>query len=58
MKVKTAYWAKPIPDRHFDWSAIDEDTYDGAEDSGVRGQVGYGETEDEAIEDLLQILND
>jgi hypothetical protein len=58
MKIKTSFWAKPIPDRRFDWSAIDEDTYDGTEDSGTRGQVGFGATEQEAIAELMEILGE
>jgi hypothetical protein len=34
------------------WAAIDEDTYDGAEDSSTRHQIGLGNTEEEAIADL------
>lgn len=37
----------PIPDRKHDWSAIDAANYDGGD------PVGYGETEVEAILDLL-----
>lgn len=33
------------------WSAIDDDTYDGAWDSGCN-QMGLGKTEAEAIADL------
>jgi len=36
------------------WTAIDDDTYDGAPDSGRRASLtGHGETQAEAIEDLL-----
>jgi hypothetical protein len=48
MKIKTEYFAKPIPSRKFDWSAIDDDTYD-----GPGSPVGYGSTEQEAIIDLI-----
>lgn len=48
MKIVTDYWAKPIPLRQFDWSAIDYDTY-GGEPSDP---IGYGKTEAEAIADL------
>lgn len=58
MKITTDYWAKPIPLRKFDWSATDDDTYDGAPDSANRNQVGYGATEAEAIADLKGILED
>jgi len=38
------------------WSAIDADTYDGAEDSHC--PIGYGDTPEEAEADLLnQILD-
>jgi hypothetical protein len=52
MKIHTDYWAKPIPMRQFDWSAIDEDTYEGT------GPVGYGKTEQEAIDDLMQQVDE
>lgn len=39
MKISTAFVYPPIPDRRFDWSAVDDDTYDGAEDSSTRGQM-------------------
>ena len=58
MNIKTSYWRKPVPTCDYDWSAKDEDTYDGAEDSPTRGQVGYGKTEQEAINDLLTILGE
>lgn len=56
MKIETSNVCPPIPSRAFDWQAIDSDTYDGAEDSGNRNQVGYGRTEREAIENLMEIL--
>lgn len=43
-KIITSYWAKPIQNRAFDWSA----SYDGFEE----GPYGYGETEQQAIADL------
>lgn len=42
--IVTEYWAKPIQPRQFDWAAH----YDDPE-----GHVGYGETEQDAINDLL-----
>lgn len=45
--IRTTYVYPPIPDRRFDWSAIDDDTYDG---EGC--PVGRGATEEEAIQDL------
>jgi hypothetical protein len=58
MKIRTSFDYPPIPIRDYDWSAIDEDTYDGAEDSKTRCQIGYGATEAEAIADLMEILED
>lgn len=40
------------------WSAVDDDTYDGAEDSTTRAQIGWGATEQEAIDDLCDQLFD
>lgn len=48
MRILTDFVYPPIPIRKFDWSAIDGDTYDG---EGC--PVGYGATEQEAIDDLL-----
>jgi len=39
-------------------TAIDVDTYDGAPDSGNRAQIGYGKTRQEAINELLDILDE
>jgi hypothetical protein len=47
MKIVTTYIKPPIPDRNFDWCAIDSDTYDGG------APIGYGASEGEAIGDLL-----
>ena len=49
MSIKTEYWPKPIPVRHFDWEAWDEDL---DEDS----PVGHGPTEQAAITDLKMQL--
>lgn len=52
MKIKTEFINPPIPIRNMDWSAVDDDTY-----SGDPGEpVGYGKTEQEAIDDLLQMI--
>ena len=48
MKIKTHYVYPPIPIRNFDWSAVDDDTYD-----GPGSPIGYGRTEQDAIDDLL-----
>lgn len=52
MKIKTYYERPPIPRRDFDWAALDVDTYDGAE--GSNGPIGWGETEEKAVDDLLE----
>lgn len=57
MTIRTNYLHPPIPLRCFDWSAIDADTYDGATDSPNRHQIGYGKTENEAIENLKEQLD-
>lgn len=51
VKVRTDHVFPPIPVRSMDWSAIDDNTYDGAADSHC--PIGRGATEIEAIEDLL-----
>ncbi|HNA21764.1 MAG TPA: hypothetical protein PLN40_10185 [Agitococcus sp.] len=51
MNIKTRYDPKPIPVRFFDWTAVDDDTYDLGE------PTGYGATE-EAIKDLMDQLED
>lgn len=59
MNIQTTYDAKPIPVRCFDWSAVDDDTYDGAEDSGrLARAIGFGATEAEAIADLLEKIEE
>ena len=58
MKIRTLFIFPPIPDRRWDWSAVDEDTYDGAEDSTTRNQIGYGPTELDAISDLLEKIEE
>lgn len=58
MKIKTEYWRKPIPTAIYDWSAIDEDTYDGAPDSYKQNKIGFGATEDAAIADLMALFEE
>ena len=48
MKISTEFAYPPIPDRRFDWLAVDDDTYD-----GPGCPIGRGRTEAEAIADLL-----
>jgi hypothetical protein len=51
MRIKTSYDYPPIPLRNFDWSAIDDATYD-----GPGCPVGHGATEAEAISELRSQL--
>jgi len=51
MKIVTEFIYPPIPIRQFDWSAVDDDTYDGA---NAGEPMGWGETEAEAVADLLE----
>jgi hypothetical protein len=53
VKIKTEYVYPPIPLRQFDWSAIDDDTYD-----GPGCPIGAGATEAEAIADLLEQIEE
>jgi hypothetical protein len=48
LRIVTRFDPPPIPQRWFDWSAIDDATYD-----GPGCPVGHAATEDEAIEDLM-----
>lgn len=47
MKIKTEHVYPSIPTRAFDWSAYDDDTYD-----GPGSLIGYGPTKEAAIADL------
>jgi hypothetical protein len=55
-KIITHHICPPIPDRRCDWSAVTDD-YDGAPDSSNRHQIGFGRTEQEAIDDLLEQID-
>lgn len=56
MNIVTTYDPKPIATPFHDWSAIDQDTYDGAEECNC--PIGRGTTEREAINDLVDQLLD
>ena len=59
MNIKTYHSKPPIPSKgQFDWTAIDENSYDGAPDSVTRHLIGYGITEQQAIDDLKEKLHD
>jgi len=48
-RIRTDHISPPIPIRAFDWSAVDDSTYDG---EGC--PIGYGYDEQGAIADLLE----
>lgn len=51
LNIRTEYWRKPIPTNKYDWEAWE----DGTEETGP---VGYGRTEDAAVEDLLEQIDE
>jgi hypothetical protein len=60
-KIRTTHEYPPIPIRSMDWSAVDDDTYDvDCDQDGFfsTSPVGRGATEEEAINDLLEQLED
>jgi hypothetical protein len=52
MKIRTWHEYPPIPDRRFDYGAVDDDSYD------MGAPIGWGATKDEAIADLFEQLED
>jgi hypothetical protein len=56
VKIRADFIYPPIPLRQFDWCAYDEDTYDGAPDSHC--PIGYGATEEEAVADLMEQIEE
>lgn len=53
IKIRTENVYPPIPIRDFDWSAVDDNTYDG---EGC--PIGWGGTEQAAINDLIEQLSE
>ena len=51
LKIRPNYWPKPIPLRQFDWEAVTDNYEPGA-------PVGYGRTRQEALDDLLEQLEE
>jgi len=49
-KIITEHWKKPVPIRKYDWEAHREH-YD------LDDYIGYGSTEQEAIDDLIEVEN-
>jgi hypothetical protein len=58
MNIQTEEDTTGYAPRDCRYSAIDSDTYDGAEDSRNRSTVGYGATPAAAIADLMALLAD
>lgn len=52
MNIKTNYDFPPIPIRYLDWSAWDDDTLD------EYSIIGHGETELEAINNLIELVGE
>jgi len=52
MNIRTEMYLTP---KGPEWTAVDDDTYDGAEDS--RSPMGWGKTEKQAIDDLKDKIN-
>jgi hypothetical protein len=50
MRIRTEHLFPPIPDRSHDWCAVDDDTYEPGQ------PIGYGATEQQAIDDLISQL--
>jgi hypothetical protein len=53
MNIVTSYDPPPIPARQFDWSAVDDSTYD-----GPGSPIGTGASEADAVADLLEQLEE
>lgn len=60
MKIHTSYDRPPIPVRDMDWSAVTNDYDADCDQDGFHSShpVGYGATEQVAIDDLLEKLED
>ena len=52
MRIVTTYDPPPIPDRSYDWQALDADSYD------YDGPLGIGPTEQAAIDDLMEQIEE
>ncbi len=57
MKIKASQ-AMYAPSLEYTWAAYDDDTYDGADDSSTRYDIGYGVTEQDAVNSLLRLLEE
>jgi hypothetical protein len=52
MNIITTFAPPPIPDRRYDWSAVDADNYDPDPSMTISRCIGWGPTEADAIADL------
>ena len=50
VNIRVINVSPPVPTDEFDWCAINDDTYEGAD----RDPIGYGPTKDAAIADLME----
>ena len=63
-KIVTHHVFPPIPDRSYDWSAVDENTYEPGDQDGETGMyhgggiIGWGATEAEALADLDRLYTE
>lgn len=61
LKISTNFDYPPIPVRDMDWSAVDDSTYDcDCDQDGFFSTcpIGRGATEQEAIDDLLEQIEE
>jgi len=58
MKIVITEDSTGIAPADYRFTAYDDDTYDGAEDSRTRNQIGHGATRIAAIRDLLDLLDE
>jgi hypothetical protein len=61
IRIRTSHEFPPIPVRDFDWSAVNDDTYDcDCDQDGFfsTSPIGHGRTEQDAINDLLEQMTD
>jgi len=61
VRIRTTFEYPPIPVRNMDWSAVDDDTYDvDCDQDGFfsTSPIGHGATEQDAIEDLIEQIEE
>jgi len=55
MQIRTSYYAKPGPDRQYDWCAWDDDRWDVGEPGAP---MGWAATEQQAVDALMDLLDE